>query len=408
MRPLTSPSARAFRRGTACLAALVAAVGLTAAAPASASSYAVRRGPSGRCRGLGARAHGIRQRRLGLVLGHVRRPVGDPRARRLVVRLRDVRPAQAGDSPGAMHMARTRDWSSWEYLGTVFDAGNRPSWATPTSGLWAPDIRYVAGRYVLYFTVTDTTLHPGDDSAIGAATAPTPSGPVDPAPAPAVPPRPASGGGFLWTFDPAGFTDADGQRYLYYGSYFGGLWVTRMSADGLTPVGTATQVAVDNRYEGSYVVRHGDFYYLMGSAANCCAGPTTGYSVFAGRVALAARAVPRRRGHAAAHLARRRHDRADAERQPLRRRRPPCRRHRRRGARLHRLPRHRPDEPVADDDLRHQPPAHAARPSRLGRRLAAHPRRGRAVRHPAAGPDPGLGARDHPDRPVGGRLRGAE
>ena len=42
-------------------------------------------------------------------------------------------------------------------------------------------------------------------------------------------------------------------------------------------------MAIDNRYEGSYVVRHGGWYYLMGSAANCCAGPTTGYSVFAGR-----------------------------------------------------------------------------------------------------------------------------
>ncbi|NUR16930.1 MAG: family 43 glycosylhydrolase [Dermatophilaceae bacterium] len=192
-------------------------------------------------------------------------------------------PLRAGDAPGAMHMARTKDWSSWEYLGTVFTSANRPAWATARAGLWAPDIRYVAGRYVLYFTVTDTTLNPGDDSAIGAATAPTPSGPWTPAPAPVVPPRPAPGGGFLWTFDPAGFTDVDGQRYLYYGSYFGGLWATRVSADGLTRVGGATQVAIDNRYEGSFVVRHGDWYYLMGSAANCCAGPTTGYSVFAGR-----------------------------------------------------------------------------------------------------------------------------
>ena len=120
-------------------------------------------------------------------------------------------PLRAGDAPGAMHMARTRDWSSWEYLGTVFDAGNRPSWATATAGLWAPDIRYVAGQYVLYFTVTDTTLNPGDDSAIGVATASSPAGPWTPTAAPAVPPRPAPGGGFLWTFDPAGFTDVDGS-----------------------------------------------------------------------------------------------------------------------------------------------------------------------------------------------------
>ena len=155
-------------------------------------------------------------------------------------------PLRAGDAPGIMHIARTRDWRSWSYLGTVFDATNRPSWATPTSGLWAPDVRYVAGRYVLYFTVTDTTLNPGDDSAIGVATAPTPVGPWTPSDAPVVAPRPGNGG-FLWTFDPAAFTDVEGRSYLYYGSYNGGLWVTRLSADGLTTTGPATQVAGPSR-----------------------------------------------------------------------------------------------------------------------------------------------------------------
>ncbi len=42
-------------------------------------------------------------------------------------------------------------------------------------------------------------------------------------------------------------------------------------------------VAIDNKFEGSHVVRHGGYYYLMASSANCCAGPATGYSVFAGR-----------------------------------------------------------------------------------------------------------------------------
>ncbi|WP_083707320.1 family 43 glycosylhydrolase [Intrasporangium flavum] len=276
MRPPSHLRARTRRRGTAWAAAVLAAVGLAAAqVPAGAAGDAAAAAAAGRPTFHNA----------------VSDSFSDTFADPSVIRGRDgwwyayatSDPLRAGDVPGAMHIARTRDWSSWEYLGTVFDGSNRPSWATPTAGLWAPDIRYVAGRYVLYFTVTDTTLHPGDDSAIGAATAPTPSGPWTPAPAPAVPPRPAAGGGFLWTFDPAGFTDTGGQRYLYYGSYFGGLWATRMSADGLTPVGTPTQVAIDNRYEGSYVVRHGDWYYLMGSAANCCAGPTTGYSVFAGR-----------------------------------------------------------------------------------------------------------------------------
>ncbi|SDS77471.1 Glycosyl hydrolases family 43 [Friedmanniella luteola] len=192
-------------------------------------------------------------------------------------------PLRAGDEPGIMHIARTRDFVSWQYQGTVFDETNRPSWATETSGLWAPDIRYVDGRYVLYYTVTDTTLNPGDDSAIGVATSPSPTGPWTPGAAPVVAPRAAPGGGFFWTFDPSGFTDVDGQRYLYYGSYFGGVWASRVSEDGLTAVGEPELVAIDNKFEGSYVVRHGGWYYLMASSANCCAGPTTGYSVFSGR-----------------------------------------------------------------------------------------------------------------------------
>ena len=198
-------------------------------------------------------------------------------------------PLRAGDEPGIMHIARTRDFVDWQYQGTVFDDTNRPTWATPTSGLWAPDVRYVDGRYVLYYTVTDTTLDPGDaDSAIGVATSPSPTGPWTPSDAPVVAPRTRPGTDpaardFLWTFDPSGFTDVDGQRYLYFGSYNGGVWATRVSEDGLTATGEPTLVAIDNKFEGSYVVRHGGWYYLMASSANCCAGPTTGYSVFTGR-----------------------------------------------------------------------------------------------------------------------------
>ncbi|WP_298746189.1 family 43 glycosylhydrolase [uncultured Serinicoccus sp.] len=192
-------------------------------------------------------------------------------------------PLYAGQEPGIGHITRTRDWATWDYVGTIFDDTNRPVWAEESAGLWAPDIRYVDGRYVLYFTVTDTTRNPGEDSAIGVATSADPAGPWVPADEPIVAPRQLDDGRFLWTFDPAGFTSTDGRQWLYYGSYFGGLEVTEVSADGLTPVGEPTQVAINDRYEGAYVVEHDGWYYLMGSSANCCAGPATGYSVFAGR-----------------------------------------------------------------------------------------------------------------------------
>ncbi|MEO3805118.1 family 43 glycosylhydrolase [Nonomuraea sp. B1E8] len=180
-------------------------------------------------------------------------------------------------------IARSSDLVEWTYVGDAFGEGDLPSYADPSTLLWAPDVRYLDGRYVMYFTVTNSasTPHPWDYS-IGVATAPTPTGPWTPAPEPVVPPRP-SGDAYWNTIDPSQFTDVDGKKYLYFGGFFGGVWVTELSADGLEPVGEPTQVAVDNKFEGSYVVRRDGYYYLLASSANCCAGPTTGYSVLAGR-----------------------------------------------------------------------------------------------------------------------------
>ena len=180
-------------------------------------------------------------------------------------------------------IARSKNLVDWNYVGDAFDASNRPSWAEPDAGIWAPDIRYLDGEYYMYYVVTETkaTAQTGDN-AIGVATAPTPNGPWKDSGAPVVGPR-GGNGGFLWTFDPSEFTDKDGTRYLYYGSYNGGVYVTRLSPDGKSVAGDPKMVAIDNRYEGAYVVRHGGFYYLFGSSANCCAGPTTGYSVYVGR-----------------------------------------------------------------------------------------------------------------------------
>ncbi|MET9313265.1 family 43 glycosylhydrolase [Kribbella sp. NPDC003505] len=192
-------------------------------------------------------------------------------------------PLVANGPFGLMHMARTKDFGSWEYLGTVFDDQTKPAWAAPGSFFWAPDIRYFDGHYVMYFTVTDTNANAGGDPAIGVATAPTPAGPWTATDGPVVTPKPDGNGGFYGTIDPAMLTAADGKRYLYYGGFYGGISVTELSADGLHAVGDPTQVTIGDRYEGSYVVYRDGWYYFMGSSMNCCAGPTTGYSVFAGR-----------------------------------------------------------------------------------------------------------------------------
>src|SRR5919107_1985985 len=184
-------------------------------------------------------------------------------------------------------MARSDDLVNWEYVGDAFNASNRPFWAAADGNVWAPDVRYMNGKYYMYYVVTQTTVTPErNDNAIGVATAPTPMGPWTDSGAPVVGPRRGGSGNpgdFKWTFDPNEFTDKDGTRYLYYGSYYGGIFVTKLTPDGERTVGEPKMVAIDNRYEGAYVVKRDGYYYLFGSSANCCAGPTTGYSVYVGR-----------------------------------------------------------------------------------------------------------------------------
>ena len=184
-------------------------------------------------------------------------------------------------------ISRSRDLLVWEYLRDAMPT--KPAWADTARGasLWAPDIRYVNGEYRLYYVVTETTLtDEPNDNAIGMATAPTPAGPWTDSGAPVVGPRRGGAGepgNFLWTFDPSAVTGSDGSQWLYYGSYYGGIWVTRLSADGRHVVGEPTMVAVDNKFEGAYAVHRDGWWYLFASTANCCAGPATGYSVQVGR-----------------------------------------------------------------------------------------------------------------------------
>ncbi|MFL6129857.1 MAG: family 43 glycosylhydrolase [Mycobacteriales bacterium] len=197
-------------------------------------------------------------------------------------------PLRSGErTPHLVPTARSHDLVDWEYVGDAFGPGNRPTWATADAAFWAPDVRYVAGRWVMYFVATQTTVFPGpNDNAIGVATAPTPTGPWTDSGAPVVGPRPGNSGNpddFKWTFDPAHLVAADGRQYLYYGSYYGGVFAVELTADGTRTVGQPTMVAIDNRYEGAYVVPRDGWYYLFASSSNCCAGPVTGYSVFVGR-----------------------------------------------------------------------------------------------------------------------------
>ncbi|MCW2636937.1 MAG: hypothetical protein JWQ99_3304 [Blastococcus sp.] len=192
---------------------------------------------------------------------------------------------------------QSEDLVHWKHVGDAFTEATKPAWAEPDAALWAPDIRYVDGQYRLYYVVTEV-IQPGEgvepggdyaehnDNAIGVAYSDSPLGPWVPSDDPVVGPR-GSNDNYLWTFDPHMIVGPQGREYLYYGSYYGGIYVTELADQGTEPgseaTGTPTQVAIDNKYEGAYVVQRNGWWYLFASSANCCAGPTTGYSVHVGR-----------------------------------------------------------------------------------------------------------------------------
>ena len=62
----------------------------------------------------------------------------------------------------------------WSFVGTAFTDETRPKW-NPKGNLWAPDINYINGQYVLYYAKSEW----GGEwtCGIGVATAARPEGP---------------------------------------------------------------------------------------------------------------------------------------------------------------------------------------------------------------------------------------
>jgi arabinan endo-1,5-alpha-L-arabinosidase len=186
---------------------------------------------------------------------------------------------------GSFHLLptwRSTDLVNWSFVGDAVPS--RAAWVAPTAGLYAPDLQYFDHKYYMYYAAADTVA---GGSAIGLYTAPSMTGPWTDAGGPIVGPRTCSFSAdptcHPATIDPAEFTDQDGQKYLYYGSFFGGTLVQRLTPDGLSVTGPAYEIGHWDRYEGTYVVRHDvngkAYYYNFSSAADCCRGPNTGYSV---------------------------------------------------------------------------------------------------------------------------------
>lgn len=177
-----------------------------------------------------------------------------------------------------MPITRSKDLVNWEYVGEVFGPDNHPEWRDfDTTYYWAPDVRYIDGKYYLYYSVAG-----GDHNTIALATADDPAGPWTDIGHPVLPYDYEDK--VVNQIDPAVFVDDDGQKYLYYGSFKdGGIQAVHLNDDGTEVVGDPVQVVGARRGEAAYVVKRDGWYYLFYSGLGCCAKADGAYPVFVGR-----------------------------------------------------------------------------------------------------------------------------
>lgn len=182
---------------------------------------------------------------------------------------------------------RSTDLVNWTFVCDAF-GGDKPDWLGDGSRTWAPNVRYIGGRYVMYFAqglIGDSSF-----SGTGVAWSDSPAGP------------------FLWRdlddngrlittgmtgmhnmIDPVYAEDRQtGTSYLFVGG-FGeqGLWAIELKPGGL---GFAKDCTVEtNRtkfargMEGTYVHYHEGYYYVFGSVGSCCSGRESTYHLIVAR-----------------------------------------------------------------------------------------------------------------------------
>ena len=170
---------------------------------------------------------------------------------------------------------RSTDLLKWQYVGTAFTDASRPKW-NPGGGIWAPDINYVDGKYMLYYS--KSTWGGEWTCCLGVASATQPQGPYTDHGALFI----SEDIGIQNCIDPFYIEDG-GKKYLFWGS-FHGIYGVELSADGLTlkPGAKPVQIA-GNQMEATYIHHRDGYYYLFGSNGSCCEGNNSTYQVIYGR-----------------------------------------------------------------------------------------------------------------------------
>ena len=178
----------------------------------------------------------------------------------------------------------SKDLVNWEFKRSAFRKATRPTEDVLPGGgaFWAPEIRYINGKYVLYFS--SAKWGDGSISYTAVATSDSPVGDF------------LNAKPLLITDDFGSncidqfYYEEDGKKYMFVGS-FNGIYVTELTDDGLSVKRGADGKPVLKKqvcgraFEGTNIYKKGKYYYLFASINNCCPnnGMDSKYKVVVGR-----------------------------------------------------------------------------------------------------------------------------
>lgn len=177
-----------------------------------------------------------------------------------------------GQNVSVFHSADLVNWTS---KSSAFTNETRPS-LVPNVGIWAPDINYFNGKFVMYYS---QSVWGGETTAsVGVAIADRPEGPF-------------TDKGLLVNMANIGvqncidpnYVEDNGRKYLFWGSWHG-IWGIELTDDGLKlKEGSEKRQIAGTAYEAAYIHKRDKYYYLFASIGSCCNGLESTYTTVVGR-----------------------------------------------------------------------------------------------------------------------------
>ena len=183
-------------------------------------------------------------------------------------------------------------WTAGGYVSPSGTNGVYPSWiqtyvpSWTVGNIWAPDVVKIGSTYYMYYAVSSFGT---STSAIGLSKATSLTSMNWQDQGMVVSSNGAANA--INAIDPALFQDTNGNLWLSYGSYFGGIAIVQIDPttmkvkSGSTPTVIGGGNPVGANWEGSYITQNGGYYYLWANRGQCCEGVSSTYTIVVGRSA---------------------------------------------------------------------------------------------------------------------------